>query len=73
MTVGTYQTEDFATVTVGQLKQLLDGVDDDKEVRIWCEEKNDDGVIYLSGRRLIGVTDEEDRCCLCAAFYEVKE
>lgn len=67
--IGTFQTSDFTDVNVGQLKQLLETIDDDKEIRVWVEEENDDGVKYLSGRRLIGLSDEEDRCCLCAAFY----
>lgn len=67
------ETEGFATITVGQLKRLLDPVDDDKEIRVWCEELTPEGVKYLSGRRLIGLTDEEDLCTLCAVHYATEE
>ena len=66
--------ESYATLTVGQLVQLLDGVEDkDKEIRVWCEEINCDGASYLSGRRLIGMTDEDDLCTLCAVHYHQEE
>lgn len=64
---------EYATLNVGQLKQLLDGHDDDQEIRIWVEETNDDGVTYLSGRRLIGAADDGDLCCLMAAYYKNEE
>lgn len=63
------KTEEYSTLNVGQLRELIADVDDDKEIRVWCEEVNDDGVSYLSGRRLIGITDEEDMCTFCAARY----
>lgn len=60
---------EYVTLNVGQLKQLLDNHDDNQEIRVWSEETNDDGVTYLSGRRLIGVADDNGFCCLMAAYY----
>lgn len=65
-------TKKYATVNVGQLKQLLDGVDDEKEVRVWTE-MNWEGTIMLEGRRLIGVREDpydERYFCLIAGYYE---
>lgn len=62
--------EKYVAMNVGQLKALIEDVDDDKEIRVWVEEKNEDGTIYLSGRKLIGVADEDEYCCLCAGFYD---
>lgn len=64
---------DFTAMNVGQLKQLLENVDDDKTIRVWVELENSDGVSYLSARRLVGITDEEDFCCLCALFEQTEE
>jgi hypothetical protein len=63
----------FVNINVGQLKQLIEDVDDDKEIRVWCEMKNKDNTTYLSGRRLTGITDEDDYCCLCALLYQTED
>lgn len=64
---------DFVAMNVGQLKELLENVDNDKTIRVWVELENSDGVSYLSARRLVGITDEEDFCCLCALFEKTEE
>lgn len=65
--------DQFVAMNMGQLRELTKDVDDDKEIRIWVEMKNNDGAIYLEGRRLIGLTDEQDYCCFCAGYYPQTE
>ena len=64
-------TSTYASITVNQLKQLLEDCNEDKEIRIWVERTNEDGNIFLEGRRLIGVTDDpnDKYCCLVAGLY----
>lgn len=76
MKVSSFQKHDmgeYVAMNVGQLKQLINDVDDDKPIRVWVECKNKDGVTYLEGRKLAGVLDEEDMCCLCALHYSEGE
>lgn len=65
----------YATLTIKQLNQLIENCDEDKEIRVWIEEKNEDGASYLSGRRLIGVQENPNDpfVSFVAAFYETKE
>lgn len=67
------EEREFVAMNVGQLKDLLSDVDDDKPIRVWVEQRNKDDAIYLEGRKLAGITDEEDMCCLCAMFYREGE
>lgn len=64
-------TSKYASITVNQLKQLLEDCNEDKEIRVWVERINDDGNLFLEGRRLIGVTDDpnDKYCCLVAGLY----
>lgn len=72
--VGEYISDKkYIPLNVGQLKQLLEDVDDDKMIRVWVECRNKDGAAYLEGRKLAGITDEEDLCCLCAMYYRDDE
>lgn len=64
--------KDCSSITVGDLKYLLDGVDDDKEIRVWAEQKNEDNKSYLSGRRLVSGSEDGNYYCLVAAFYDSK-
>ncbi len=68
-------TSKYASITVNQLKTLLNDCDDEKEIRIWVEKQNEDGAIFLEGRRLIGVTDNpnDKYCCLVAGLYWEEE
>lgn len=68
-------TSTYASITVNQLKQLLEDCNEDKEIRIWVERTNEDGNIFLEGRRLIGVTDDpnDKYCCLVAGLYYEEE
>lgn len=59
----------YIPMNVGQLKELLDPLDDEKPIRVWVECKNKDDNIYLEGRKLAGLAEEEDRVCLCAMYY----
>lgn len=64
-------TKKYASINVGQLKQMLDGVDEDKEIRIWVEMQHDESIL-LEGRRLIGIRDdpyEQKYLCLVAGYY----
>lgn len=65
--------KEMAQMTVKQLKQLLDSCDDDHKIRVWVEMKTDGEGIRLEGRKLCGVLDEDDLCCLCAMLYEPGE
>lgn len=71
-------TKHYATVKVGQLKQLIEDVDDEQEIRVWVEmqhevptENGSEQVMTLEGRRLIGVNDNPNDpfCCLVAGYY----
>ena len=68
-------TSTYASITVNQLKQLLEDCNEDKEIRIWVERTNEDGNTFLEGRRLIGVTDDpnDKYCCLVAGLYYEEE
>ena len=68
-------TSKYASITVNQLKQLLDDCNEDKEIRVWVERTNEDGNLFLEGRRLIGVTDDpnDKYCCLVAGLYYEEE
>ena len=65
----------YATLTIKQLQQLIENCDEDKEIRVWVEEKNEDDVSYLSGRRLIGVQENPNDSFISfvAAFYKTEE
>ena len=71
--IQTHDMGQYVPMNVGQLKQLIEDVDDDKLIRVWVECKNKDDVTYLEGRKLAGVLDEEDRLCLCALYYNEGE
>ena len=71
-------TKRYATVKVGQLKELLKDADDEQDIRVWVEMQHEvhrgdkpETVMSLEGRRLIGVTDNpnEPFCCLVAGYY----
>lgn len=65
------KTKKYATLTVKQLKQLIEDSDDDKEIRVWVEFERD-GIIVLEGRRLIGVNEGhfDEYLCLVAGYEE---
>lgn len=67
--------KNYATLTIKQLKQLIENCDEDKEIRVWAEEKNEDDARYLSGRRLIGIQENpnDSFVSFVAAFYEIEE
>lgn len=67
--------KNYATLTIKQLKQLIKNCDEDKEIRVWVEEKNEDDARYLSGRRLIGIQENpnDSFVSFVAAFYETEE
>ena len=65
-------TENYTSLNVKQLKQLLEDIDDDsQEIRVWVEKVNSDGNTFLEGRRLCGVVDDpnDKYCCLVAGMY----
>lgn len=63
----------YIPLTAGQLKELLEGIDDEKPIRIWVECKNDEDVSYFQGRKLAGLVDDGDYCCLVAMYYKEDE
>ena len=70
----TYEIKDYATIKVGQLKKLIEGVDEEKEVRVWVEMTSGDSIL-LEGRRLIGVMDDpnDKYLCLVGGYYKVED
>ena len=67
-------TKDYASINVGQLKQLIEDIDDDREIRIWVEKEVNEQIV-LEGRRLIGVMDDpnDKYACLVAGYYKNEE
>ena len=66
----------YTTLKVSQLVKLLEDVDQDKEIRVWCEMNLPGSEnIFLEGRRLIGVSEDpnDDFVCLTAVHYEVEK
>lgn len=70
-------TENYVSLSVWQLKELLNGVEDDsQEIRVWVECENKDGNTYLEGRRLCGLTDDPNDkfvCLVAGLYYEESE
>lgn len=64
---------DMTPLTVKQLKQLLESCNDDHKIRVWVEMDTEGKGVRLEGRKLCGVTDEDDICCLGAMLYEPGE
>ena len=67
------QMTEMTQLTVKQLKTLLEPCNDDHKIRVWTEMRNDNDEVYLEGRKLCGVVDEDDSCCLCAMLYKEGE
>ena len=70
------QTKDYSTITISQLKQLIENCDDDREIRIWVEmKKAESDPMYLEGRRLIGVMDDpnDEYVCFVAGYYRPED
>ena len=67
-------SKEYATLSVSQLKKLLENADDDKEIRVWVEMKHGDSVA-LEGRRLVGVIDDPNDkfLCIVAGYYHNEE
>lgn len=67
-------TKKYATLSVSQLKKLLENADDDKEIRVWVEMRHGD-VVALEGRRLVGVVDDpnDQFLCIIAGYYNNEE
>lgn len=63
--------KNYSNLTGEQLQELLENSDTSKEIRIWVEMENDDGSIYLQGRRLVGTIDDpnDKYLCLIAGLY----
>ena len=67
-------TKKYATLSVSQLKKLLENADDDKEIRFWVEMRQGD-VVALEGRRLVGVVDDpnDQFLCIIVGYYNNEE
>lgn len=52
--------DNYASLTVAQLKKILQNADEDKEIRVWVEFQNKDGNTYLQGRQLYGIMESPD-------------
>ena len=70
----TTETKKYATITVGQLKKLIEDCDNDQEIRVWVECRQQDAML-LEGRRLIGVMDDpnDKYVCLVAGYYREED
>ena len=63
-------TKDYASMTVKQLKSLIEDCNDNAEIRIWVEVSVNDSIV-LEGRRLVSVIDDpyDKYVCLVAGYY----
>lgn len=64
-------TKDYASVNIGQLKKLIEDIDEDREIRVWVEMEHNEQ-IRLEGRRIIGVMDDpnDKYACFVAGYYQ---
>lgn len=63
-------TKNYVSITVGQLKRLIEDCDDDREIRVWVEMSKEKSIV-LEGRRLVGVIDDpnDKYVCFVAGYY----
>lgn len=68
-------TGHYTTLTLKQLKQLVENCDEDKEIRVWVEMRNKDDSLYLEGRRLIGIQENPNDpfVSFVAGYYQNEE
>ena len=63
-------TKNYASMTIKQLKSLIEDCNDNAEIRIWVEMLAGDSVT-LEGRRLVSVINDpyDKYVCFVAGYY----